>query len=418
MSDYLSLSEVLRRARESRGETLEQVHQHTGIGQTVLQGLEAGDLQVVETVYLRLAVAHYATYLGLEADAVVRQLESETGAAAPTPVVVRTTPSGSTPSVSASTALADLLRRLPLGRAIAIGVVAIVVLILAVYLFSDTDDGGAGTSRTQSAPSAPVVEARPEPGPATPDTATASAATSVAVPASALDRVPPAGTDERPVAATTAGGEAPGEPSSALREPAPPTAVAEAANAQATAEASVPEPAPVEETAAVAIDGPGTADATDSLGAAVAIDSPGTADADVLDAPSALAAPTTTGDTAAVTLDTSAARLVLQVDAIDSTWIQVQWDGTDGVEEIIPKGERRLWTASSFFMVRAGRAHGVHVRFQGQLLGDGRLGDPTKVLRFRAAADGVQLLGPDLEPIAPAARILPESTESSSPGAG
>jgi hypothetical protein len=107
--------------------------------------------------------------------------------------------------------------------------------------------------------------------------------------------------------------------------------------------------------------------------------------------------------------------LVLQVEALDSTWVQVQWDDTDGDVETIPSGEQRSWTAQQFFMVRAGRAHGVHFRFQGELLGAGRLGDPTRVLRFHASADGVQLLGPDLEPIAPIAPIaqtLPETTEA------
>jgi hypothetical protein len=113
---------------------------------------------------------------------------------------------------------------------------------------------------------------------------------------------------------------------------------------------------------------------------------------------------------------TGVGALRLQADALDSTWVQVQWDGVDGFEEIIPQGERRTWAADRYFMVRAGRAHGVHFHFQGQLLGEGRLGDPTKVLRFRASADGVQLLGPDLEPIAPIAQVQPDTMESSPPG--
>jgi len=116
---------------------------------------------------------------------------------------------------------------------------------------------------------------------------------------------------------------------------------------------------------------------------------------------------TAAGDTAAIVL----APLVLQVDAVDSTWIQVQWDDDDGVVEIVPSGEQRTWGAQRFFMVRAGRAHGVHFHFQGQLLGNGRLGDPTKVLRFHASAGGVQLLGPDLEPIAPIALAPLDTTE-------
>ncbi|MEC9377341.1 MAG: hypothetical protein VX528_00130, partial [Candidatus Latescibacterota bacterium] len=99
-----------------------------------------------------------------------------------------------------------------------------------------------------------------------------------------------------------------------------------------------------------------------------------------------------------VVFDTADA-IVLEARAIDSTWVQVQWDGVDGIEEIIPKGENRHWFANQFFMVRAGRAHGVHFRLQGSLLGAGRLGDATKVLRFRGVTDGYQMLGPELEPL-------------------
>ena len=101
---------------------------------------------------------------------------------------------------------------------------------------------------------------------------------------------------------------------------------------------------------------------------------------------------------------TSTAPLVLSVHAVDSTWVQVFWDGVDGVTETIPQGENRSWQASEFFMVRAGRAHGVHFTFLGELLGDGRLGEATKVLRFRASRDTVVLLGPDQNPLTPFAR--------------
>ena len=94
--------------------------------------------------------------------------------------------------------------------------------------------------------------------------------------------------------------------------------------------------------------------------------------------------------------------LVLRAEAVDSTWVRVQWDGgTGSAEEIIPGGESRQWEAADNFVVFAGRAHGVRFYLQGQLLGEGRLGDPTQVLRFRASLDEVVLLGKDLTPLSP-----------------
>jgi hypothetical protein len=102
--------------------------------------------------------------------------------------------------------------------------------------------------------------------------------------------------------------------------------------------------------------------------------------------------------------------LVLEGVAIDSTWVQVQWDGDGTTEEIIPRGERRRWVARDSILVRAGRAHGIHFFCQGQLLGEGRLGDATKVLRFRATREHVTLLGPDLLPIARVADLQSSPT--------
>ena len=97
-----------------------------------------------------------------------------------------------------------------------------------------------------------------------------------------------------------------------------------------------------------------------------------------------------------------ASPLVLRAEAVDSTWVRVQWDGgTGSAEEIIPGGESRQWEAADNFMVFAGRAHGVRFYLQGKLLGEGRLGDPTQVLRFRASPDEVVLLGKDLTPLSP-----------------
>tara|TARA_B100000686_G_C16736813_1_gene944146 strand:+ start:87 stop:1016 length:930 start_codon:yes stop_codon:yes gene_type:complete len=93
-------------------------------------------------------------------------------------------------------------------------------------------------------------------------------------------------------------------------------------------------------------------------------------------------------------------KLVLRVEAIDSTWVEIQSDSSGDIsKQVIPSGEIRHWKASEFFLVTAGRAHGARFYFQEQLLGNGHLGDRTKVLRFRASAENVVLLGRNLEPL-------------------
>ena len=74
MSEELSLSEELRRAREGRGESLDQVQQRTGISWRILQALEEGDLEAVEAVYMRMGVLRYASYLGLDGQALAQGL--------------------------------------------------------------------------------------------------------------------------------------------------------------------------------------------------------------------------------------------------------------------------------------------------------------------------------------------------------
>ena len=91
--------------------------------------------------------------------------------------------------------------------------------------------------------------------------------------------------------------------------------------------------------------------------------------------------------------------LVLQIEAVDSTWVQVRWDESGFFDAIVPPGRKYSWKARNFFTVHSGKAHGMRYTFQGEVLGDGSLGDPSRVLRFLANAEGVVLLGPDFEPL-------------------
>ena len=425
MSEELTLSEELRRAREAREETLEEVHQRTGIALTILRELESGDYNVVEPVYARLAIHHYASHLGLDGAAFEARLRSEVAATRPPLVEVRTPTISSSQSVPSPSPLAELIRSQPSSRLATIGVILVVGLAIVLYLLgSETPDPRATSVRSLPAPM-PVVAIPPVPEqePSVPlagiKRQSSPATSSLAVVArQTLDT--PAGPGTKAQAVTTTQTVSPtvpppvsqvvetaGEPDAGVTQDAPETPAPRPDATLVATPDPAPDPAP-DPTNSDRIETPLVSVAE------VASDDTLTADtltADTLTADTLAASTavidTAAGDTATIVLTP----LVLQVDAVDSTWIQVQWDDSDGVVEIVPRGEQRTWGAERFFMVRAGRAHGVRFHFQGQLLGDGRLGDSTKVLRFLASAGGVQLLGPDLEPIAPIALAPLDTTE-------
>ncbi len=362
MNEELSLSEVLRRAREERGESLEQVHQRTGIALKNLQGLETGDFEIVEPVYARLAIYHYASHLGLDGEAVETRLREEVAATRPPLVETHTTPVSATHS-SEPSPLAELIRSQPPARLATVGGVLVVGLAILLYLLGSD---------------------APTPNPSGRLTTPALRQPAASAPRRQITTAIVARVDEEPVA---------GEPvASADEEPA----TSEQPVASADEE-------PLSNAAVFSVD-------EGSVGGQGAVQQDVASDSNSVNAEPTAVTPDNAADLLATGL------LVLHVDALDSTWVQVQWDDTDGDVGTIPSGEQRTWTAQQFFMVRAGRAHGVHFHFQGELLGAGRLGDPRKVLRFHASADGVQLLGPDLEPIAPiapVAQVLPDTTEAS-----
>ena len=96
---------------------------------------------------------------------------------------------------------------------------------------------------------------------------------------------------------------------------------------------------------------------------------------------------------------TDAAGIVLAVEAVDSTCVQIRWDGTGQFQGIVPRGERRSWQADDHFLVFTGRAHGLRYWLNDELLGDGQLGAATQVLRFRANTSGIEFLGPNFQPL-------------------
>ena len=137
-----SLAARLRRARESRGVTLDQTHQSTGISLKVLRGLEAGSTDVVERIFMRLALVAYAEYLGLDTAEVATMLEAEAG---PATATVYEVPTSSPGDGSVNMGASGALGRVSSSQLILAGVALLLVLVL-IAAWLDLDSHAAAAS--------------------------------------------------------------------------------------------------------------------------------------------------------------------------------------------------------------------------------------------------------------------------------
>jgi cytoskeletal protein RodZ len=77
-----SVGELLRKKREKRMLTLEEVHRHTKISMEVLRSLEQDDVESFESeTYLKGFLRSYAQFLKLDQDVVMMTLERQRGKA-------------------------------------------------------------------------------------------------------------------------------------------------------------------------------------------------------------------------------------------------------------------------------------------------------------------------------------------------
>jgi len=400
--DSSSLSEQLLRAREARGETIEQVNQQVGISPKVLRGLESGQLDVVEPVYVLLSLKSYAEHLELDVDKMLHQFEAELGKAPkPTPISVAANAAEGAPLVTGGAAwFADgleMFRRLPQTQRLTVIIAFVFVGILAVLWLTDNIDflqeqqssaqpGEASVAQHLSksdgnasgAPRASEARQPATPPPAEPlDDDSSELAAEVSPRAETIAQEPEA---PAPTAESTVASES----------------TVQAVSAEPSQNTEQGESSPVEtenrlEDASRAIVNDDAADSAAPASTPAAAVSEESDEAEVAAPPEA---PPATNPQGLSDL------LTLEAEAVESTWVQIQWDdGAGGTEVVIRQGEKRRWQARHFFMVKAGRAHGVRFFLQGKLLGNGRLGDPTEVLRFRASRDSVILLSRDLQPL-------------------
>jgi hypothetical protein len=77
----------------------------------------------------------------------------------------------------------------------------------------------------------------------------------------------------------------------------------------------------------------------------------------------------------------------LVVKALEPTWIRVQMDGSRTVEELLPAGATREWSAEKRFVITVGNAGGIALELNGRALPP--IGAPGAVIRELALpADG------------------------------
>ncbi len=371
-----SIEHQLLTARHEKGVELSDVHRATGVSPSVLAGLESGAFDVVEPVFTRLALSAYVDFLGLDKPAILRQYDERCGAVSKRVQVNAVQPSAQrAPRVERALDMGAL-------RVVAVAAGALVLLLLVIALMDDEGDREA------------LAAAQSERG---------------AVPAATTARPPTSAVPSGPLAQT----ERDRSRSIARVDKAPESAAdaevqmaVESESAELVAEAAIAtEEAPVSEEEDTTEEAP-------SVGVAVAAEAEGTAQAVRLPGDEAALVPAAleardgsagvSDERVAVANELQAAaggELVLEIEAIDSTWVQVKWDESGLFDAIVAPGSVHRWEASDAFIVHSGRAHGLRYTFQGELLGKGALGEATKVLRFRADASGVILLDRDFRPL-------------------
>ncbi|MYF90936.1 MAG: hypothetical protein F4184_02035 [Gemmatimonadetes bacterium] len=284
-----TIGEELSAARQARCLDLEEIQRQSCVSLSVLQGIEAGELDVVEPIFVRLALKAYAEHLDLDPEPFLSRFDQQYGRimkARSQPVVVLSQP---TPRRS----------RKPL---IIIGLVIGACCVLAVaffYFFSYKQ------TPTQAA-----------------DTPTQMTDDPVQMPST------------------------PAQTTSVVAQSQPPATPSDLSAQSSTELAELPA-------------------------------------------------------TGAAAQTTESVPVVLELEARDSTWVQIRWDGAaENFEAIVPPGERHRFEARDHFVVISTRPHGLSYWLDGQLLGNGQLGDPEQVLHFRAAADGIEFLTLDSQPSA------------------
>ena len=347
------IAQHLKQAREARGERLTEACERSGISLAILQGLESARFDTVEPIYMRMGLRSYSEYLRLDSTALLKAFDKDVASRLPDDPVPPPVPR---PQQSSGGRASSMSGR----RIVALAVLFIVLIAAAWILVTELSESEELRDTESAQPSAGLS------GDAGPEQASIYASTAPLV-AVASDILP----EPDPVTADENEG----------RDPAGTNEVEILRRDDLTATQSA---TPVSN----------GADENEQLGREYGALPDEVSESESPPSPSDL---TASPEVMAEPPHESA--LVLEVEAIDSTWVQISWDGRDTFQGILAPGLKRRWVARERFLVLSGRAHGARYWLQGNLLGNGRLGEATKVLRFRADSEGITLLGPESEPL-------------------
>ena len=145
--------------------------------------------------------------------------------------------------------------------------------------------------------------------------------------------------------------------SSLVKGPTPPSAPAPPAATPASPPVATPSSAPAP---------PATSSAPAAAPAAARAAEPAAPPAPAT--PSAAATPSPAPGPAAATAAPARGRQRLVVRAVEATWVRVQMDRSSAVEELLPEGAVREWSAEQDFVLTVGNAGGVELTLNGQRL--------------------------------------------------
>ncbi len=140
-----SVSEELRRERDLRGISLEEIADETKIGIRFLEAIETGRLEIIPgEFYRRACLRAYASYLGLDADRVLSTYKYESALHPAAPQLLQENQGGESGSSSKTAKWVALL----------VAVVGLGGVAVAVWPVGES----VGSLETPAAPSPPVVE--------------------------------------------------------------------------------------------------------------------------------------------------------------------------------------------------------------------------------------------------------------------
>ena len=91
--------------------------------------------------------------------------------------------------------------------------------------------------------------------------------------------------------------------------------------------------------------------------------------------------------------------LSLVLRAVDTTWVRVEWGDGDFFESIMLPEEQKRFSSTDSFFVHAGKPHGIIYYFNGELLTRSEIGEPNRVLRFRADNNSITIIDSKFKPL-------------------